>query len=360
VNTLSSSGSALYNGIVNQQKTNMNPDWKKHLLAAGAVFDHETVRHFGDPAAELRAAQSGNILCDLSHYGLIGFGGEDSQTFLQGQTTNDVRQVTGQQAQFSSLCTPKGRMSALFLLWQHGNEYFMELPAELRESIQKHLGKYLMRAKVKMRDANSEFVRLGVAGEGVGTVLRTLFDPLPQTPYAANQGVCGTIIALPGNRYEIVALLSQAATLWQALLPVCTPVGTACWDWLAIRAGVPTILPATQEQYTPQMANVELLGGVSFTKGCYTGQEVVARTQHLGKVKRRLYLAHIDGNVAPQPGDELSGTEQGMIVNVQAAPDGGFDVLAVILMEDAVTGKVRWKTPDGALLQFIPLPYALS
>lgn len=338
----------------------MNPDWKKHLLAAGAVFGHETVLHFGDPTAELRAAQGGNIVCDLSHFGLIGFDGDDSQTFLQGQTTNDVRQATRQQAQFGSLCTPKGRMSATFLLWRHGNDYFMELPAELRKSIQKHLGKFVMRAKVKMRDADDEFVRLGVAGEGAGAVLRALFDPLPQTPYAAIQGEHGTLISLPGNRYEIVALLSQADALWQTLHPACIPVGAACWDWLAIRAGMPTILPATQDQFTPQMANVELLGGVSFTKGCYTGQEVVARTQHLGKVKRRLYLAHVVSDISPQPGDELFGTEQGMIANAQAAPDGGFDVLAVILTEDAVTGNIRWKTADGALLQFIPLPYALS
>lgn len=338
----------------------MNSDWKKHLFAAGAVFDHETVLHFGDPAAELRAAQGGSIFCDLSHFGLIGFGGEDSQIFLQGQTTNDVRQVNQQQAQFGSLCTPKGRMSATFLLWRHGSDYFMELPDELRESIQKHLSKYVMRAKVKMRDASGEFIRLGVAGEGARSVLSALFDPLPQTPYAAIQGVCGTLISLPGNRYEIVALHNQAEALWQALHPTCTPVGAACWDWLTIRSGTPTILPATQEQFTPQMANVELLGGVSFTKGCYTGQEVVARTQHLGKVKRRLYLAHVVGNVAPQPGDELSGSEQGMIANSQAAPDSGFDVLAVILTEDAVAGNIRWKTADGAELQFIPLPYALS
>ena len=338
----------------------MNSDWKNHLLAAGAAIDHETVLHFFDPAAELSAARDGNIIADLSHYGLIGFSGEDSQIFLQGQTTNDVRQVTPQQAQFGSLCTPKGRMSATFLLWRHDNDYCMELPVELRGNIQKHLGKYVMRAMVNIRDASDEFVRLGVAGNGVGELLQTLFGVLPQTPYAIVHGKHSQLIALPGNRYEIVATPDQAGPLWQALRPACTPVGTACWDWLAIRAGVPAVLPATQEQFTPQMANVELLGGVSFSKGCYTGQEVVARTQHLGKVKRRLYLAHIAGNTAPQPGDALSGSEQGMIVNAQGAPDGGFDILAVILTEDAEGGNIRWKTADGTLLQFQTLPYAVS
>lgn len=344
----------------------MNPDWKNHLLAAGAAIDHDAVLHFGDPAAELRAAQGGNIVADLSHFGLIGFAGEDSQTFLQGQVTNDMRQVTEQNAQFGSLCTPKGRMLATFLLWRRDGDYFMELPAALHESIRKHLSKYVMRAKVKVRDAGGELVRLGVAGEGAFESLRAIFGDLPQTPYAAIHGEHGLLIALPGNRYEIVVAFEQAGALWQALRPACTPVGAACWDWLAIRAGVPAILPATQEQFTPQMANIELLGGVSFTKGCYTGQEVVARTQHLGKVKRRLFLNHISGlahtadEVAPQPGDELSGTEHGMIVNAQAAPDGGFDVLAVIVTEDAVAGNIRWKTADGSPLQFQAMPYAVS
>lgn len=338
----------------------MNLDWKNHLLAAGAAIDHETVLHFGNPAAELQAAQNGNIVADLSHYGLIGIEGEDSLTFLQGQTTNDVRQVSRQQTQFGSLCTHQGRMLATFLLWRHGADYFMELPVELRESIQKHLSKYVMRAKVKVRDAGGEFVRLGIAGKSVGEVLQTVFAGLPQALYSAIHDEHGILIALPGNRYEIVATFDQARSLWQTLRPACTPVGAACWDWLAIRAGAPAILPATQAQFTPQMANVELLGGVSFTKGCYTGQEVVARTQHLGKVKRRLYLAHIAGDVAPQPGDELSGAEHGMIVNAQAAPDGGFDVLAVIPTEDAVAGNIRWKTADGTLLQFIPMPYTVS
>lgn len=338
----------------------MNPDWKNHLGAAGAVLDNETVLHFGDPSAESNAARNGCVIADLSHYGLIGFAGEDAQTFLQGQLTCDARQVTPQQAQFGSLCTAKGRMLATFLLWRRNGDTFMELPAALRESIQKHLSKYVLRAKVKVRDASDEFVRIGVAGKAAPTALARIFGTPPSAPHGALQGERGTLIALPGERYEIVAAPEQAAALWNELRPDCAPVGASRWDWLALRAGIPAILPATQEQFTPQMANLELLGGVSFTKGCYTGQEVVARTQYLGKVKRRLYLAHIPGNEAPLPGDTLAGTEHGMIVNAAAAPDGGYDALAVMTMEDAETGQVRWKSADGALLRLLPMPYAVS
>jgi len=306
----------------------MNPDWKNHPVVA-----------------------------ELANFGLIGFAGEDSLTFLQGQTTNDVRQTTPQQAQFGSLCSAKGRMLATFLLWRHDGDYLMELPAELRAGIQQHLSKYLLRAKVKVRNASTEFVRLGVAGKGAAELLEEIFGALPPTPYGVVQNQNGMLVALSGERYEIIAVADQASNLRNTLAQTCTPVACAYWDWLAIQAGVPAVLPATQEQFTPQMANVELLGGVSFTKGCYTGQEVVARTQHLGKVKRRLYLAHIPGDSAVQPGDELAGTEHGMIVNAEAAPGGGCDVLAVIATEDAETGNIRWKTADGPLLQFQTLPY---
>lgn len=298
------------------------------------------------------------LIADLSHEGLIGFSGADSQAFLQGQLTCDVRQVTPQQAQFGSLCTAKGRMLATFLLWQQGNgDYFMALPGALRETIHKHLGKYVLRAKVALRDAGAEVARLGVAGSGAAELLNTVFGALPQTAYGALQSERGMVIALPENRYQIIATPEQAAALRHELAPHCAPVDVAYWEWLAVRAGIPAILPATAEQFTPQMANLELLGGVSFTKGCYTGQEVVARTQYLGKVKRRLYLAHVLGNSAPQPGDVLGGTEHGMIVNAQAAPDGGYDVLAVMPMEDAEAGTVRW---GDIPLQLLPMPYAVS
>jgi len=297
------------------------------------------------------------LIADLSHEGLIGFSGADSQAFLQGQLTCDVRQVTPQQAQFGSLCTAKGRMLASFLLWQCNGDYFMALPAALREALHKHLGKYVLRAKVALRDAGAETARLGVAGNGAAELLTVVFGALPRTAYGMLQNERGMLLALPENRYQIIATPEQAAALRRELAPRCAPVDAAYWEWLAIRAGIPAILPATAEQFTPQMANLELLGGVSFTKGCYTGQEVVARTQYLGKVKRRLYLAHVAGEDAPQPGDVLGGTEHGMIVNAQAAPDGGYDVLAVMPMEDAEAGTVRW---SDIPLQLLPMPYAVD
>lgn len=336
----------------------MNPTWQDHLRKAGAVIENGRVSHFGNPEKELRAAQAGTILADLSHLGVIGVSGEDSQTFLQGQTTNDVR-LPAERAQHNSLCTPKGRMLASFLLWRDGEGYALQLPAALQAGIQKRLTMYVLRSKVRVRDAGEESARLGVAGADAEQLLQKTFGVLPTDILGVARHDKGAVIRLGPARFEVIAAMEQGPSLWDELSQEAAPAGSACWEWLEIQAGVPVILPQTQEQFTPQMANFEALGGVSFNKGCYTGQEVVARTQYLGKVKRRLYLAHIDSDGAPQPGDELLGAEQtaGMVVNVQPAPGGGFDLLAVIPTGSVETGEVRWKSPAGQALHFLPLPY---
>ena len=338
----------------------MNPIWKDHLLKAGALVEKDQIVHFGNPAEELRSTQSGTILTDLSYLGIIGISGEESQTFLQGQTTNDVR-LPAERAQYNSLCTPKGRMLASFMLWRDDNDYLLQLPASLLAAIQKRLTMYVLRAKVKIRDASEETIRLGMAGIDAERVLQERFGILSADALGVSRHAAATIVRLGAARFEIITKAEQGPALWDGLSKEAQPVGSARWEWLDIQAGIPVILPQTQEQFTPQMANFEALGGVSFTKGCYTGQEIVARTQYLGKVKRRLYLAHLDSDSSPLPGDGLFGAEQsaGMVVNVQASPGCGFDLLAVIPTSSVEAGDVRWKSPDGPILQFLPLPYPI-
>jgi folate-binding protein YgfZ len=343
----------------------MNPTWKEHLLKAGAVIEGEEIRHFGNPRGELQSAQAGSIVADLSHFEVLHVSGEDARTFLQGQTTNDLRAVTETQAQLSSLCNPKGRMLTNFLLWQEKDGYCLQLPAPLREGIQQRLAKYVLRSRVEIRDISEDNVRLGVAGGEGERLLQEIFGALPQGTLGVVRHGRGTIIRLPGSRYEVVTAAEHAPTLWEALTKGCVPAGSSCWGWLEIRAGIPVILPATQEHFVPQMANFDVIGGVSFNKGCYTGQEVVTRAHYLGKVKRRLYLAHVAGDASPQPGDELIGVETpdtekqaaGTVVNAQPSPGGGFDLLAVIHTSAAEAGDIHWKTADGPVLQLLPLPY---
>lgn len=342
----------------------MNPDWQQFLTQQGATIDAGLVRHFGDAAAELRAAAQGTVLCDLSQFGTLRASGEDAQTFLQNMLSNDIREVDGSRAQLSSLNTPKGRMVASMLIWHDGDGYLLQLPRVLCEPMRKKLGMYVLRAKVKISDASDEIVLLGLSGENAQEILRRQFGELPQLPFGFTDTEQAGVLKLGDTRFQISTTAQYAPTLWQSLGRHAQPAGSMCWDWLNIRNGIPVILPQTQEQFVPQMANLELIGGVNFKKGCYPGQEIVARMQYLGKAKRRMYLAHLDSGAAPQPGGELfsaemEGQASGMIANVAPAPGGGYDVLAVVQTSSRESQTVHWKSPQGEALQFLPLPYPL-
>ncbi len=154
----------------------------------------------------------------------------------------------------------------------------------------------------------------------------------------------------------------KAARIHEALRQHAEEAGPGMWEWLDIRAGIPWITPATQEAFVPQMVNLDLIGGVSFSKGCYPGQEIVARAHYRGQVKQRTCLVHIETESAPEPGDKLYSADMGeqssgTIVNAAPSPGGGHDALAAIQTSSVEAGDVRWKTPGGARLGFLPLPY---
>lgn len=342
----------------------MHPDWQNFLRQQGAVLDGGTVQSFGDVSAELFAAQNNTVLCDLSQFGALRVSGEEAQSFLQNLLSNDIREVNAGRAQLSSLNDPKGRMLATMLVWRDDSGYLLQLPRPLCEPIRKKLSMYVLRAKVKVADASGEVVALGLSGPAAQELLARLFGELPQAPYSAAATGEASVIRLGDMRFQIATIAQYAPAIWQTLAQHAQPAGSACWDWLNIRAGIPVILPATQEQFVPQMANLEVIGGVNFKKGCYPGQEIVARMQYLGKLKRRMYLAHIDGGAAPQPGDalfsaDMEGQSSGMVVNAAAAPGGGHDVLAVVRIASHDAHQVHLGSPSGPRLQFQPPPYPL-
>ena len=340
----------------------MNQDWQNFLAQQGAQMQDGVVQHFGDPAGELVAAQNSTVLSDLSQFGTLKFTGKDAQTFLQNLLSSDVREVSGQHAQISSLNSPKGRMLATFLIWRAGTDYFLHLPRSLCASIHKKLSMYVLRAKIKIENVSEQQICIGLAGEGAAMLLQQHFGSVPQNAMDVVQNDNASVIRIGAQRFQINTAPQHATALWQKLSAAARPVGSACWDWLNIRTGIPVITPATQEQFVPQMANLDLVGGISFKKGCYPGQEIVARTQYLGKLKRRMYLAHIEGDTVPQPGDELfsadmEGQSSGMVVNAAPAPGGGCDFLAIVQISSREGHTVHWLSQQGAPLQFLPLPY---
>jgi hypothetical protein len=335
--------------------------WLQYLESQGAELDAPGVSHFGDLAAELGAAETGPVLGDLSHWGLIAFTGEDAQTFLHGQLTSDVRLLSPEQAQWAGYCTAKGRLLANTLLIRNGSSILMQLPQELREPIQKRLSMFVLRARVKIEDADDKWVRMGIGGVNAGAIVASSFGRVPEKVMGVERSDSARVLKLADELYEVLLPPDAATGHWQALAGRATPVGKTAWNWLLIRAGLPFVHVATQDQFVPQMLNLELIGGVSFKKGCYPGQEIVSRTQYLGKVKRRLFGGHLDGDTAPAIGDPLyspafSEQSVGQVVMSAPAPEGGFDLLLVSQTE---APDWRWKSPDGPVLAKRPLPYAV-
>jgi len=349
----------------------MNADWQNFLIQRGAIIESGVTQHFGESVTELGATAQGTVLCDLGQFGTLRVSGEEAQTFLQNLLSSDIREVTSGRAQYSSLNTAKGRVLATLLIRRDGDDYLLQLPRELCEPIRKKLSMYVLRAKVKVTDASDEIITLGLSGAEAQGILQSQFGELPQQHLAVshpstNSGRTGdsqdSVIRISDTRFQIGISTERAKSLWADLSAKTIPAGSPCWNWLNIRDGIPVILPQTQEQFVAQMVNLDLIGGVSFSKGCYPGQEIVARTQYLGKLKRRMYRAHIGCANAPQPGDELfsadmEGQASGMIANAAAAPEGGFDVLAVVQIASHDAGPVHLGSLPGDRLTFQPLPY---
>lgn len=338
----------------------MNSDWQNFLVSRGAALLDDGVLDFGDAPAELSTAKESAVLCDLSHLGIIRVAGEDSLRFLQGQLSNDIHLLTSARAQLSSYNTPKGRMLANFLIWQQ-QDIFLQVHASLLETTLKRLSMYVLRAKVKLTKASDDYVAIGVGGPAAARVLEVAGLPVPDEVFSVNQEG-PLIIRLPGNNFTLICSAESAPGLWEKLAPHARAAGRDVWEWLQIRAGLPMLTTATQDLFVPQMLNYDLIGGVNFKKGCYPGQEIVARTQYLGKLKRRMYLCHLEDPHVPAPADalysaDLPGQATGTVVNSAQAPDGGSDFLAVIQMESAASQTLHWQSLEGPAIQRLDLPY---
>jgi len=276
----------------------------------------------------------------LDHLGIFRFSGQDAASFLQGQLTCDVSQAST----YGGYCTPQGRMIASFLLWRVADGFAMTMSRDLVDSVRKQISKFVLRSKVRIEDASESLVLVGATGEQAERALAV--------PSA-------TSLRLKDGR----VLLAVPAAAAPDMLGGLALADAGRWRWLDIRAGLPLITAATGDQFLPQMVNLELIGGVSFDKGCYTGQEIVARTQHLGRVKRRMFLANVAAQA--QAGDTLYSDDlreqaSGTVINAEPSPEGGQDLLAVVQVASRERSSVRLKAPDGPVLRFLPLPYAVS
>lgn len=306
------------------------------------------------------------VLIDISQLGLIRVEGQDAEKFLQGQFTNDVRQVKPHHSQFSAWCTSQGRVIVNFQLLQRDNAYYLLLPANMIPVVLKRLQMFVMRATVKLSDASETLGKFCVAGEHATQILSdTLHCQPPENIDDCVTTAEFTIVKMrsPTPCYLLLSPPESAIQLWQNLTSVAPTHSQDDWHTLTALAGIPWIDSRLTELFVPQMLNLQALSAINFKKGCYSGQEIVARMQYLATLKRRLFLAKCAGSVAPQIGEELlengeNGKEVGKIINVIAQSNSEYLVLAVVVI-DAVQNQTV-TTQAGQPLTWQDLPYPIE
>ena len=254
----------------------MNSNWQEFLGACGARIDQTLVGDFGDSQAELAAARTATVISPLAHLGLIEFSGEDAKSFLHNQLTSDVNHLEPASAQHSAWCTAKGRMLASFLLYRSGSSYRALLAADLQAATQKRLKMFVLRSKVVINELSEGSEMIGLSGPNSAAMLTDAGLPAPVREMEVATFADGEVIRVDEARYVVVVASAAAKTLWPQLAASARQVGTPVWQWLDIQAGIPLISEATKEAFVPQMTNFDKIGGVSFHKGCYPGQEVIA------------------------------------------------------------------------------------
>jgi folate-binding protein YgfZ len=276
----------------------------------------------------------------LPHLGTVLLSGPDTRTFLQGQISTDVRKLTADAVLLTSCNSPQGRVQAVLWLLERGEEILLVTSAELIEHTAARLKKYVLRAKVSIEPhAMAVFGRMESA---VAAVPWTA--PLPQRFQDTVN-----VIQWPGGRQLLVAPAGETQA---------DETFVRAWQLADIRNGIPTVHTQTHERFVAQMLNLDLLGGVSFDKGCYTGQEIIARTHFRGTVKRRMLRYEVAGTVPPPGARIVAGEEPAGEVATSCATANGSELLAVIQLSHIE----RELHVDGtqAVLKPLPLPYSVD
>jgi folate-binding protein YgfZ len=296
-----------------------------------------------------------NGLAPLTHLGVIAVQGDEAAKFLHSQLTQDFLLMAPDQGRLAAFCSAKGRMQASFfgLRWTDG-QVLLVCPRDVLAQTLKRLSMFVLRTKAKLRDASDELQLLGAIGPSAAELLGG-----ESAPWHLASAAGGVAMALYPADQQPRALLVLAASTALPALPALTP---AQWLLSEVRSGVVLVSQPLFEAFVPQMLNYESVGGVSFKKGCYPGQEIVARSQFRGTLKRRAYLVHTDAE--PVAGQEVFGSadaEQacGTVVQAAAHPGGGFDAVVSMQIAAAEAGGLRLGSATGPALALQPLPYAL-
>lgn len=314
--------------------------------------------------AAARAALEGSARFVLDDEAVLHASGNDAAGFLHAQLSSDIRALAPGDALLTSYSDARGRVLAVPRLLARDDGFLLALTRERLEPVRGLLAKYVLRADVSLAEAGADHERFGVCGQSASVALAGAAGELPQAIWQSTVTPAGaTIVRLQGPRPRWLVDGPAAAVrpLWDALDGHVHTAGAAAWRLLEIEAGIPNVYDATAGRYVAQMLNLDRLGAIDFAKGCYPGQEVIARTHYLGRIKRRMYVLRSDAGEAPAPGTEIhaGGAAVGSCVDAAPHPDGGCLALAVLRVESAAA-ELAIGGPDGTPAHATAPPYPLE
>ena len=338
------------------------PTWIEFLQQQGAQVQNNSISHFSNNQDELNQVIKHNIIAELSPMGILAVSGQDAADFLQGQLSCDIKQVSAKASISGTYCNQQGRVIATFRAIKHDDQYYLYMPLSIVDTTLAKLQKYAVFSQVQLQNISSNMLSIGLSGPKIRSIFQAYFSQIPQ---ACNQ-ICNEngylIIRIPGpyQRFIVFASNELMQSLWQKLSKDIAPVSHQAWHILDIISGIPNIYPQTQEKYLPHRLNLHRLDYLDFHKGCYLGQEIIARMHYRGQLKHqmvRLWLATstpiLPGTIIKDPNDKAIG----QIVDSAIDPEYGVQALVIIPVQ---TSQQKQLKIDNHIVQikYLDLPYA--
>ncbi|MDB4470808.1 folate-binding protein [Deltaproteobacteria bacterium] len=342
----------------------MSIEQQAFLNAIGASLGDDGHSHFDDGDASQSLPD--NFITPIPYYGLLAISGPETSKFLQGQTTCDLEMVSNTQSCAGAYCTPKGRMISSFHIGRLDPEhYLLRMQHDIVDTTRDTLAKYIVFSKAEQENASDLHQVFGLCGEQALKAVEHTFGQVPSGKWSTVNTDQQLVIQLDdeGLVFECWIPNQLAELTWQSLCEQLKPVGSQQWGLLSIQRGEAEVCATTVDTFIPQVLNYQVTGAVSFTKGCYTGQEVVARMEYRGKLKRRMYRAQL-ASTGIQPGDAIyTGDKEqssGNVVNVASLDSNSSEILAVLTNKDVAENLLFHLENNPAALELLPLPYTIE
>jgi len=303
--------------------------------------------------------------CPLDHFGSVSLTGQDAQKFLQGQITCDVNIVTPSLGQAGAYCTPKGNVIANFDLVAHADTLLLHMPLSMVETVQKALAKYIVFSKAQLKDASNDWCRFAVWGDDAIACIKDTFGSAPENRLDTVQNEHGLAWAnnADSNEFIVYCHPTAKAHIIDKLEQQASLAEVSSWESRQINQGLIYVTPDISDSYVPQMLNLQATGAINFKKGCYTGQEIVARMQYLGKLKRHIFIGQVTTHHALEVGQQIDASKRknvGRITSLAPSGEDSFSFTAVINRTEAMEDQLHLHEQEGTDITLSPLPYEID